>query len=104
MRSSILASFQGNIAYCPHQGILWRGYSAYTVSRSLNVHPSFTTVCLAPRAQPPRSTKVKHLEKSLGFSADGNGIAGRQTHLHRCIHLQLLSMGLPSASARADAG
>jgi hypothetical protein len=46
---------------------------------------------------------VKHLEKSLGFSPDGSGQAARQTYLHRCIHLQLLAMGLPSVSPRGDA-
>lgn len=45
---------------------------------------------------------MKHLEKTLGFSPDGTGLAARQTYLHRCIHLQLLAMGLPAASPRAD--
>src|SRR3954466_1254848 len=46
---------------------------------------------------------MKQLEKTLGFSADGSGLAARQTYLQRCIHLQLLSLGLPSISPRSDA-
>jgi hypothetical protein len=46
---------------------------------------------------------MKHLEKVLGFLPDFGGLVARQTYLHRCIHLQLLSMGLPSTSPRADA-
>jgi len=46
---------------------------------------------------------VKQLEKVLGFSADGGGVEARRIHLQRCIHLQLLAMGLPSTSPRADA-
>ena len=45
---------------------------------------------------------MKHLEKALGFTADSGGMAVRQTYLHRCIHIQLLSMGLPSVSGRGD--
>src|SRR5690242_18708716 len=44
---------------------------------------------------------VTTLERTLGF-VEGDGDS-RRTYLHRCIHLQLLSMGLPSASPTADA-
>jgi hypothetical protein len=47
---------------------------------------------------------VKYLEKTLGFSPDQAALPARQAHLHRCIHLQLLSMGLPTPSPRADVG
>jgi hypothetical protein len=45
----------------------------------------------------------KSLERTLGFSANGDGGHARQETLRRCIHLQLLAMGIPTASPRADA-
>lgn len=46
---------------------------------------------------------MKQLEKTLGFSPDGGSMSARQIYLQRCIHLQLLALGLPAVSPRGDA-
>jgi hypothetical protein len=53
----------------------------------------------------PQQLLPKSLDRALGFNPhahNGDGHA-RQETLRRCIHLQLLAMGLPTTSPRADA-
>jgi hypothetical protein len=69
----------------------------------MTVTPSLEKT-LGLRPSPPTASDTTPARNGNGRSSNGHAAPAddRQPYLHRCIHLQLLSLGLPAATAQAD--